>query len=99
MVMLTAIPLTMITTGTKAELGQECRYERIIDVDKYGNTNGRQTYHCKTAPREVVTKTEYVKVKTCMSKLLFGFECDEFTPEGDQASHVFSALISMGILR
>ena len=70
-----------------------------FDVDKYGNTNGRQTYHCKTAPREVVTKTEYVKVRTCMSKLLFGWDCDNYTPEGDQAAHVLNVLISSGIVR
>ena len=99
MVIVCAILLVMITTGTNAELGQECRYERIIDVDKYGNTNGRQTYHCKTAPREVVTKTEYVKVRTCMSKLLFGWDCDNYTPEGDQAAHVLNVLISSGIVR
>ena len=99
MVMLTAIPLVMITTGTKSELGQECKYERTIDVDRHGNTNGRTLYTCKTAPREVVTKTEYVEVRTCMSKLLFGFDCDEYTPEGDQAAHLLESLLSMGIIR
>ena len=99
MVIVCAIPLAMITIGTKAELGQECRYERIIDVDKHGNTKGRQTYHCKTAPREVVTKTEYVKVRTCMSKLLFGFDCEKYTPEGDQVASVLEAALSLGLIR
>lgn len=89
----------MTTTGTKAELGQECRYERVIDVDRHGNTNGRTLYTCKTAPREVVTKTEYVEVTTCMSKLLLGWDCDEYQPEGDQAAHALQSLISLGIIR
>ena len=99
MVIVCAILLAMITTGTNAELGQECRYERIVEVDKYGNTNGKQTYTCKTAPREVVTKTVIKKVPTCMAKFLFGFDCDETQPEGDDLSHILSMMVQSGIIR
>ena len=98
MAMLTAIPLIMITTGTKAELGQECKYVRIVETDKHGRTSSTQRYECKTAPREVITKTEVVKVQTCMKKVLFGVDCDPWEPEGDELSKGLQAIFSMGIL-
>lgn len=104
MVRLCATLLVMITIGTEAsgyaaELGQECKYSRTIEVDRYGNTVGNQTYHCKTAPREIITKTEYKEVGTCGKKLLFGWDCDEFQPEGDDLSAVLTTIYSMGFLQ
>jgi len=96
-----AILLIMTTIGTShaEELGQNCRYTRTIDVDKFGNTRGVQTYTCKTEPREVVNKTEYVHVRTCASKLLFGFDCDPNQPEGDGFAKLLSTLVSTGVIQ
>jgi len=96
--MLTAIPLIMITTGTKAELGQECYYIQRVDTDKYGNTQSSQEYVCKTAPREVVNRTEYIEVQPCVKKILFGSDCDPYEPAGDEINKVISTIFSMGIL-
>jgi hypothetical protein len=96
------IPLIMIMIGTNGygeELGQNCRYTRTIDVDKNGNTSGVQTYTCKTEPREVINRTETVHVKTCASKLLFGFDCDPDQPEGDGFAKLFSTLVSIGVIQ
>ena len=98
MVLLTVILLTMITTGTNAEIGQECKYIQEVSIDKYGNTTQSQRYECKTAPREVITKTEIVKVQTCLKKVLFGIDCHPWEPEGDEIGKVISMAFSMGIL-
>ena len=101
MVKLIAIPLIMIMIGTShaGELGQECKYVRTIEVDKHGNTSGVQTYECKTAPREIITKTEIKEVRTCAAKLLFGFECDPHQPEGDQFATALTSLVSLGVIQ
>ena len=96
-----AILFLWITIGTSnaGELGQECKYVRTIDVDKYGNTSGRQTYVCKTAPREIITKTEIREVPTCTGKLLFGFDCDPHEPENAGLAQALSALLSLGVIQ
>jgi len=98
MVMLTVILLIMITTGTKADIGQECKYVKTVEVDRLGRTSSSQRYECKTAPREVITKTEIVKVQTCMKKVLFGIDCDPWEPEGDELSKGLQTIFSMGLL-
>ena len=98
MVLLTVIPLTMITTGTNAEIGQECKYIQEVSIYKYRNTTQSQRYEFKTAPREVITKTEIVKVQTCLKKVLFGVDCHPWEPEGDEIGKVISMAFSMGIL-
>ena len=98
MVIVCAILLAMITTGTKAELGQDCKYVQEVEIDKYGNTTKSQRYECKTAPREVINKTEIVKVQSCLKKVLFGVDCHPWEPEGDEISKVISTVFSMGIL-
>ena len=98
MVIVCAIPLAMITTGTKAELGQDCKYIQEVEIDKYGNTTKSQRYECKTAPREVINKTEIVKVQSCLKKVLFGVDCHPWEPQGHAISKVISTVFSMGIL-
>lgn len=88
----------MITTGTKAEVGNECRYIQRVDTDRYGNTTSSQEYICKTAPREVISRTEYVEVQPCLKKVLFGDDCDPYEPPGDEISKVITTIFSMGIL-
>jgi len=97
--MLTAILLIMITTGTKAELGQECKYVKTVETDKWGRTNSEQRYECKTAPREVVTKTEVIKVQSCLKLVLFGVECDPWEPEGAEVAKGLQMIFSLGIIQ
>ena len=99
MAMLTVILLTMITTGTKAELGQECKYVKTVETDKWGRTNSEQRYECKTAPREVVTKTEVIKVQSCLKLVLFGVECDPWEPEGAEVAKGLQMIFSLGIIQ
>lgn len=96
-----AILSILITIGTNVqsqELGQECKYIQTVETDKYGNTSSSQRYECKTAPREIVTKTKVVRVQSCLKKVLFGIDCDEYEPEGDEINKVLTTMFSMGVL-
>lgn len=99
MVMRCAILLLWITIGTNAYAGgQDCKYVQITEYKGTEMVTSKQEYVCTTPPKEVINRTEYVPVQTCLGKLLFGADCTEYNPEGHQAGQVLSAIISMGIL-
>lgn len=99
MVMRCGTPLLWIMIGTNAHAGgQDCKYVQITEYKGNEMLTSKQEYICTTPPQEVVNRTHYVPVQTCLSKLLFGTDCDEYKPEGHEMGQVISAIISMGIL-
>jgi len=87
-----AILLLWITIGTNAQ-AQDCFYSQQTIFRDGSVINDIKRYDCKTPPQTVIIEKEIPAKNRTLGDFLFGIE-----EEQQGVSHLFSSLVSMGVL-
>lgn len=96
MVIRCAILLLWITIGISAcnpAAAKDCFYSQRTFFKDGSIVNDIKRYDCKTPPKTVIIEKEVPAKNRSLGEFLFGVE-----EEGNGVTHLFSTLVSMGIL-
>lgn len=87
-----AIPFLWITIGTSVH-AQDCFYSQRTLFRDGTVLDDVKTYDCKSPPKTIIIEKEIPAKNRSVGEFLFGVE-----EEGNGITHLFSSLISMGVL-
>ena len=87
-----AIPLLWIMIGTSAQ-AQDCFYSQRTFFKDGSVINDIKSYDCKTPPKTIIVEKEIPAKNRSVGEFLFGVE-----EEGNGVTHLFSTLVSLGVL-
>lgn len=79
----------MTTTGTKA---QDCFYSQQTLFNDGSVVNDIKRYDCKTPPKTIIIEKEIPAKNRSVGEFLFGLE------ESNGVTHLFSTLVSLGVM-
>ena len=87
-----AIPLLWIMIGTSAQ-AQDCFYSQRTFFKDGSVINDIKSYDCKTPPKTIIVEKEIPAKNRSVGEFLFGVE-----EEGNGVTHLFSTLVSLGVM-
>ena len=87
-----AILLLWITIGTSVQ-AQDCFYSQRTLFRDGTILDDVKRYNCKTPPKTIIIEKEIPAKNRSFGEFLFGVE-----EEGNGITHLFSSLVSMGVL-
>jgi hypothetical protein len=87
-----AILLLWITIGTSVQ-AQDCFYSQRTLFRDGTILDDVKRYDCKTPPKTIIIEKEIPAKNRSFGEFLFGVE-----EEGNGITHLFSSLVSMGVL-